>query len=46
MLNYKVLEEVIETSGKFDKYIATLHGGFSQDQLAEDEGLRLANGVE
>jgi ATPase family protein associated with various cellular activities (AAA)/uncharacterized protein DUF7025 len=41
-LNYKVMEEIIETSGKFDTYIKKLNGGMSQDELAEDEGLRLA----
>lgn len=45
-LDYKMMEEVIETSGKFDKYIAKLNGGFTQDQLAEDEGLRLASTAE
>jgi DNA polymerase III delta prime subunit len=44
-LNYKVMEEIIETSGKFDTYIKKLNGGMSQDELAEDEGLRLAKGT-
>lgn len=44
-LNYKVMEEIIETSGKFDTYIKKLNGGVSQDELAEDEGLRLAKGT-
>ena len=43
LLNYKVMEDIIETSGKFDGYIEKLNGGMSQDQLAEDEGLRLAS---
>ncbi|KAK7937364.1 uncharacterized protein PG986_014232 [Apiospora aurea] len=43
--NYKVMDEIIETSGKFDRYIEKLNGGMTQDQLAEDEGLRLASGA-
>ncbi|KAK7960495.1 hypothetical protein PG988_011709 [Apiospora saccharicola] len=43
LLNYKVMEEIIETSGKFDQYIEKLNGGMTNDELAEDEGLRLAN---
>lgn len=42
VLNYKVMEEIIETSGKFDSYIKKLNGGMSHDQLAEDEGWRLS----
>ena len=41
-LNYKHLSDVIEVSGRFDKYLDQLHEGLTQDQLAEDEGLRLA----
>ena len=41
-LTYKHLSDVIEVSGRFDKYLDRLNGGFTQDQLAEDEGLRLA----
>ena len=41
-LTYEHLKDVIEVSGRFDKYLDKLNGGFSQDQLAEDEGLRLA----
>ncbi|KAJ0161401.1 hypothetical protein CTA2_6291 [Colletotrichum tanaceti] len=41
-LNYKVMNEVIETSRKFDSYIEKLNMGMSHDQLAENEGLRLA----
>lgn len=44
LLNYRLVEEVIETSGQFDKYIAKLNGGLTHDQLAQDEGWRLANG--
>ncbi|KAG6986733.1 hypothetical protein G7Y79_00073g098320 [Physcia stellaris] len=42
VLTYKYLSEVIEISGRFDKYLDRLNGDFTQDQLAEDEGLRLA----
>lgn len=41
-LTYEHLKDVIEVSGRFDKYLDKLNGGFSQDQLAEDEGIRLA----
>ncbi|KAI0017898.1 hypothetical protein F4780DRAFT_753660 [Xylariomycetidae sp. FL0641] len=41
-LNYEVMKEVIETSGKFDRYIEKLNGGLTHDQIAEDEGVRLA----
>lgn len=40
-LTYAHLKDVVEVSGRFDKYLNKLHGGFTQDQLAEDEGLRL-----
>lgn len=40
-LTYAHLKDVIEVSGRFDKYLNKLHGGFTQDQLAEDEGVRL-----
>ncbi|KAJ4858272.1 ATPase family associated with various cellular activities (AAA) domain-containing protein [Trichoderma breve] len=39
-LDYKVMKEVIETAGEFDDYINTLNGGFTQEQLAKDEGIR------
>ena len=42
LLNYEVMEEIIETSGKFDQYIKDLNNGATHDQLAEDEGWRLA----
>lgn len=42
MLTYQHLSDFIEVSGRFDKYLDRLNGGFTQDQLAEDEGLRLA----
>ena len=41
-LTYEHLRDVIDVSGRFDKYLNQLHRGFTQDQLAEDEGLRLA----
>ena len=41
VLTYEHLSDVIEVSGRFEKYIDRLHGGFTQDQLAEDDGLRL-----
>ncbi|KAL1872404.1 hypothetical protein Daus18300_004374 [Diaporthe australafricana] len=40
-LTYKHLKDVIEISGRFDKYLTKLHGGLTEGQLAEDEGLRL-----
>lgn len=40
MLNYEYLKDVIEISGKFDTYLTKLRGGFTYDQIAEDEGLR------
>ena len=39
-LTYEHLRDVIEVSGRFDKYLDRLNGGYTQDQLAEDEGLR------
>ncbi|RYC62786.1 hypothetical protein CHU98_g3425 [Xylaria longipes] len=44
-LDYKVMKEVIETAGEFDWYIKKLNGGYTYDQLAEDDRLRLENGV-
>lgn len=41
-MTYEHLKDVIEVASRFDKYIDKLNGGFSADQLAEDEGLRLA----
>lgn len=40
-LDYKMMKDVIETVGEFDQYIEKLNGGYSYDQLAEGEGLRL-----
>ena len=42
MLTYVHLKDVIEVAGRFDRYLDRLNGGYSQDQLAEDDGLRLA----
>lgn len=41
-LTYDRLKDVIEIGGRFNKYIDQLNGGYTQDQLAEDEGLRLS----
>lgn len=41
-LNYELLQEIVEIAGRVDTYIEKLNGGYSQDQLAEDEGLRLS----
>lgn len=41
-LTYEHLKDVIEVSGRFDKYLDLLNGGYTYDQLAEGEGLRLA----
>ncbi|KAH8662869.1 hypothetical protein BGZ60DRAFT_506493 [Tricladium varicosporioides] len=41
-LDYLLLKDIIETAGKFDKYIEKLNGGFSHDHLAEEEGIRLS----
>ncbi|KAK4937049.1 hypothetical protein LTR10_022235 [Elasticomyces elasticus] len=42
IMTYEHLKDVIEVAGRFDKYMDKLHEGFTGDQLAEDEGLRLA----
>ena len=39
-LTYKHLKDVIDVSGRFDKYIDELNGGCTQDELAEGEGIR------
>ncbi|KAI0192306.1 hypothetical protein EV127DRAFT_491479 [Xylaria flabelliformis] len=44
-LDYKMMSEVIETAGEFDRYIEKLNKGITYDQMAEDEGLRLGDGV-
>ena len=40
-LTYGHLKDVIQVSGRFDRYLDNLHGG-SSDELAQDDGLRLA----
>ena len=40
-LNYSHLQDVIEVSGRFDKYLDRLNGNYTQDQLAQEEGWRL-----
>ena len=41
-MNYEHLKDVIEVASRFDKYLDKLNGGLTQDELAQDEGLRLA----
>lgn len=41
-LTYQYLKDVIEISGRFVGYLDKLHGGFSNDEIAQDDGLRLA----
>lgn len=40
-MTYQHLKEVIRVSSRFDDYLDKLHGGFSPDQIAQDDGLRL-----
>lgn len=42
MLDYALLQGMIEIAGRFDMYTEKLNGGCSQDQLAEGDGLRLS----
>lgn len=42
VLTYDHLKDIIEISGRFDKYLDRLNDGYSQDQLAQNEGLRFA----
>ncbi|KAI0899361.1 hypothetical protein F4806DRAFT_250896 [Annulohypoxylon nitens] len=42
-LNFATVKSIIQTAHKFDHYIKQLNGGFSPDQIAEGEGLRLAD---
>ncbi|KAJ5713103.1 uncharacterized protein N7483_010284 [Penicillium malachiteum] len=42
LLTYEYLKDVIEISGRFDTYLNKLHGGFSDDEIAQGDGLRLA----
>ncbi|KAK5271709.1 hypothetical protein LTR96_003536 [Exophiala xenobiotica] len=41
-MGYEHLKDVIEVAGRFDKYLDKIHGGFSADELAEEDGLRLS----
>ena len=40
-LTYEHVKDIIEISGQFDVYLNKLNGGYTQDQLAQDEGWRL-----
>lgn len=40
-MTYAHLKDVVEVAGRFDTYLDRLNGGFTMDQLAEGEGLRL-----
>lgn len=42
MLDYKVMDSVLKTAGEFDEYIQDVHGGLSSDQLAAEDGWRVA----
>ncbi|TGJ87253.1 hypothetical protein E0Z10_g1564 [Xylaria hypoxylon] len=42
-LDYKMMKEVVETAGEFDRYIQKLNHGYTSDQLAEGDGLRLGD---
>lgn len=42
MLDYALLQGIVEIAGRFDMYIEKLNGGCSQDQLAGEDGLRLS----
>ncbi|KAF2967536.1 hypothetical protein GQX73_g6025 [Xylaria multiplex] len=39
-LNYKMMSEVIETAGEFNRYIKKLNHGRTHDQLAKEDGVR------
>ncbi|KAJ6037117.1 hypothetical protein N7540_001396 [Penicillium herquei] len=41
-LTYEYMKDVIEISCRFDGYLSKLRGGFSDDEIAQDDGLRLA----
>lgn len=43
-MTYEHLKDVIEVAGRFDKYLDNLHDGVTADQLAQEDGLRLATG--
>lgn len=40
LMNYSHLKHVIKVSSKFDDYLESLHEGFSDDQIARDDGIR------
>ncbi|KAJ4305544.1 hypothetical protein N0V90_001075 [Kalmusia sp. IMI 367209] len=40
VMNYEHLETALEVAGKFDKYSEKLRGGLTDDQIAEEEGIR------
>lgn len=39
-LTYEHLKDVIHVSGSFDTYLDKIHGGFNQEELARDDGIR------
>ncbi|KAJ5719268.1 hypothetical protein N7493_007723 [Penicillium malachiteum] len=41
-LTYEYMKDVIKISCRFDGYFSKLRGGFSDDEIAQDDGLRLA----
>ncbi|TVY31516.1 ATPase family AAA domain-containing protein, partial [Lachnellula subtilissima] len=41
-LNFAELQDIIKISGQFDIYLSELNRNITQDQLAQDDGLRLA----
>lgn len=45
-LNFEILKDIIKISADFDIYIDKLNNGMTPDQLAEEDGLRLAEATE
>jgi hypothetical protein len=43
--DYALMKDIIKTAGRSDVYIEKSKRGYSQDQLAEDEGLRLSEAL-
>ncbi|TQS33202.1 hypothetical protein Golomagni_06460, partial [Golovinomyces magnicellulatus] len=41
-LNYAVMNDIIETAGEFNQYILDVKGGMSNDEIAAEDGLRVA----
>jgi len=39
-MNYKHFKMTLEVAGKFDAYSEKLRGGLTDDQIAEEEGIR------